>query len=111
MAPEALTTIAPQPWSEIIRVARIHRCESLMLGLSDVDSPEALKQLENLMSQVDSHVIVLRGPDGWKLSSVKKVLVPLGGRGQHDQLRARLLGSLYRHGIRQIDFLQVLPQD
>ena len=26
--------------------------------------------------------------------------MPLGGRGQHDQLRARLLGSLYRHGIR-----------
>ncbi|MEJ2165300.1 MAG: amino acid permease [Desulfobacterales bacterium] len=111
LAPEALTTIALQPWSEIIRVARIHRCESLMLGLSDVDRPDALKQLENLMSQVDSHVIVLRVPVGWNLSSVKKVLVPLGGRGQHDQLRARLLGSLYRHGIRQINFLQVLPQD
>jgi APA family basic amino acid/polyamine antiporter len=111
LAPEALTTIAPQPLSEIIRVARIYRCESLMLGLSDVDRPEALKQLENLMGHVDSHVIVLRVPDGWNLSSVKKVLVPFGGRGHHDQLRARLLGSLYRHGIRQIRFLQVLPQN
>lgn len=111
LAPEALTTIAPQPWPEIIRVARNYRCESLMLGLSDVDQPEALKQLENLMNQVDSHVIVLRAPDEWKLSSVKKVLVPFGGRGQHDQLRARLLGSLYRHGIRQIHFMHVLPQN
>ncbi|MBU0544712.1 MAG: amino acid permease [Proteobacteria bacterium] len=111
LAPEALTTIAPQPWPEIIRVAGIHRCESLMLGLSDIDRPDALKSLENLMSQVDSHVIVLRAPDGWNFSSVKKVLVPFGGRGQHDQLRARLLGSLYRHGIRQIHFLQVLPQN
>jgi APA family basic amino acid/polyamine antiporter len=109
LTPEALTTIAPQPWPEIIRVSRSHRCESLMLGLSDLDQPEALKQLENLMSQVDSHVIVLRAPPGWNLSSVKKVLVPFGGRGQHDQLRARLLGSLYRHGIRQIHFMQVLP--
>ena len=111
LAPEALTTIAPQPWPEIIRISRSHRCESLMLGLSDLDRPEALKQLENLMSQVDSHVIVLRAPRGWNLTSVKKVLVPFGGRGQHDQLRARLLGSLYRHGIRQIHFLQVLPQN
>ncbi|MDF1594417.1 MAG: amino acid permease [Desulfobacterales bacterium] len=111
LAPEALTTIVPRPWPEIIRVAGIYRCESLMLGLSDMDRPEALKPLENLMSQVDSHVIVLRVPDGWKLSSVQKVLVPFGGRGQHDQLRARLLGSLYRHGIRQIHFLQVLPKN
>jgi hypothetical protein len=111
LAPEALTTIAPQPWLEIIRVSRIHRCESLMLGLSDLDQPEALKQLENLMSQVDSHVIVLRIPRGWNLTSVQKVLVPFGGRGQHDRLRARLLGSLYRYGIRQIQFLQVLPQN
>jgi hypothetical protein len=111
LAPEALTTISPQPWQEIIRVSRSHRCESLMLGLSDLDQPEALKQLENLMSQVDSHVIVLRAPTGWNLSSVKKVLVPFGGRGQHDQLRARLLGSLYRQGIRQINFMQVLPEN
>ena len=111
LAPEALTTIAPRPWPEIVRVSRIHRCDSLMLGLSDLGKPEDLKQLENLMSQVDSHVIVLRAPRGWNLSSVKTVLVPFGGRGQHDQLRARLLGSLYRHGIRQIHFLQVLPQN
>ena len=111
LAPEALTTIAPQLWPEIIRVSRTHRCESLILGLSDLDQPEALKQLESLMSKVDSHVIVLRAPHGWNLSSVKKVLVPLGGRGQHDQLRARLLGSLYRHGIREIRFMQVLPQN
>ena len=42
---------------------------------------------------------------------MKKVLVPVGGSGQHDQLRARLLGSLYRHGIRQIHFVQVIPPD
>jgi len=111
LAPEALTTIAPQPWPEILRVSRSYRCESLMLGLSDLDEPEALKQLENLISQVDSNVIVLRAPQGWNFSSVKKVLVPFGGSGQHDQLRARLLGSLYRNGIRQIHFMQVMPKN
>ena len=52
LAPEALTTIAPQPWPEIIRVSRSHGCESLMLGLSDLDQPKALTQLENLMGRV-----------------------------------------------------------
>ena len=110
LAPEALTTIAAHPWQEIIRVAKTYRCESLLLGLSHMDAPEALQQLEQLMSTVASHVIVLRAPHGFKLSSVQKVLVPLAGRGSHDQLRARLLGNLYRNGIRDITFLQVLPE-
>jgi len=63
------------------------------------------------MSQVDSNVIVLRAHRGWRFSSVNKVLVPVSGSGQHDQLRARLLGSLYRHGIRQIHFVQIIPQN
>ena len=111
LAPEALTTIAPQPWQEIIRISRIYRCESLMLGLSQIDQPEALKQLENLMNQVDSNVIVLRAHRGWTFSAIKKVLVPVAGSGQHDQLRARLLGNLYRNDIREIHFIQVIPQN
>ncbi len=111
LSPEALTTIATHPWPEIVRVSRDHKCESLLLGLSDMDAPESLKQLENLMSLVSSNVIVLRAPSGFEISSVKKILVPLGGRGQNDQLRARLLGSLYRQGTRDITFLQVLPED
>ena len=48
MAPEALMTIAPQPWPEIVRVSRVPRCESLLLGLSDVNSVH----LEELISSV-----------------------------------------------------------
>jgi len=29
------------PWPEIARVARIHRCESLLLGLNDLSNPSA----------------------------------------------------------------------
>jgi len=111
LMPEALTTIAPLPWPEIVRVAGTYRCESLLLGLSDLEQPEALKELEHLMGQVHSNVIVLRAPMSWNLSSVKKILVPFGGRGQHDELRARLLGCLYRLGIRHVEFLQVLPKN
>ncbi len=110
LAPEALTTIAAQPWPEISRVARIYRCESLLLGLGDLVQSLAVKHLETLMSQIDSNMIVLRAPSGWHLSAVKRVLVPMGGRGQQDQLRARLLSRLYQQGIREVCFLQILPE-
>ena len=110
LAPQALITVSPQPWLEIIRVASIHRCESLLLGLSDLNEKNATSEIEKLMSRVDSDVVVLRAADEWKMSSVKKVLVPVGGGGGQDRLRARLLGSLQYMGIDQISFLRLLPE-
>ncbi len=106
MAPEALMTIAPQPWPEIVRVSRAHRCESLLLGLSDVNSVH----LEELISSVTCDVVVLHAPPGWHLQNVHRVLVPTRGLGAHDKFRARLLGSLCRTGKREVTFLQVLPE-
>jgi amino acid transporter len=110
LTPEALTTVAPQPWEEIARVSRLHGCESLLMGLSDVTSDTIERQMEDLMSRVDCDVVVLRAPRGWQLQQARRILVPTGGRGGHDQLRARLLGHLCRTGRREITFLQVLPQ-
>ncbi len=66
--------------------------------------------METLMSHVDCDVVVLRAPPGWQLDQVQRILVPTGGRGGHDQLRARLLGHLCRTGERDITSLQILPQ-
>ena len=110
LSPEALTTVASQRWEEIARVSRLHGCESLLLGLSDVTSNAIEQQMEDLMSQVDCDVVVLRAPPGWRLDQAQRILVPTGGQGSHDQLRARLLGHLCRTGQREITFLQVLPQ-
>ena len=106
MAPEALMTVAQQPWPEIVRVSRVHRCESLLLGLSDVNSTH----LEELISSVSCDVVVLHAPPGWHLKNVHRVLVPTRGLGAHDKFRARLLGSLCRTGKREVTFLQVLPE-
>ncbi|MBT3605619.1 MAG: amino acid permease, partial [Candidatus Latescibacteria bacterium] len=106
LTPEALTTIASQPWPEIVRVSRIHRCESLLLGLSDVNR----SHLEELISEVMCDVVVLHAPPGWQLEQVKRVLVPTRGHGDHDKFRARLLGNLCRTGKREVTFLQVLPE-
>jgi basic amino acid/polyamine antiporter, APA family len=108
--PEALTTVASVPWTEIARVARVHRCESLLLGFSSLTESVVTQQVEELMSQVDCDVVVLRAPAGWQLSEARRVLIPIGGRGAHDVLRARLLGSLTRMGAREVTFLGVLPE-
>lgn len=111
LQPEALISVAPVPWTEIGRVARIHRCASLLLGLSDLGETTVENHLERLMSTVDCHVAILRAPPGWSLANVRRVLVPVGGRGSHDELRARFLGSLLRTDSRQITFLRILPAD
>lgn len=109
--PEALTTVAADPWAEIARVARTRDCQSLLLGMSKLDekSPTA-RQLETLMSAVDSDVVVLRASPDWKLDNVRRILVPVGGKGYQDELRARMLGSLSRTGEREVTYMRVLTE-
>ena len=108
---ETLTTVSPQPMEEIARVARLHRCESVLLGLSKISEDSAGRDLEGLLSRLDSDVVVLRATAGWQLSETERILVPVAGRGGHDYLLARLLGSLSRQQKRQMTFLRVVPTD
>lgn len=108
LVPEMLTTIGSDAWTEIIRVAQTHRCESLLIGMSDL-SGHASASLEVLMGGVRCDVVVLRAARDWQLEKVRRVLVPVAGRGGHDVLRARLLGSLCRTGSREIVLMRVLP--
>jgi len=111
LSPEALVTMSKEPWSEIGRVAHIHRCESLVIGFSKFTEKFMKTNLEKLISAVDSNVIILRAPQGWRVKNVKKVLVPLGGQGTHEILRARMLSSLYRMNRPEITFLRIVPED
>ena len=110
LSPEALITVAPVPWPEIGRVSREHRCEGLLLGLSQITEENMGTDLEDLISSVDCDVAFLSSRPGWDLSQVRRVLVPLGGHGTHDEQRARFLGSLRRNQDPQIFFLRVLPE-
>lgn len=111
LCPEALITLSKRPWDEIGRVARIHRCESLLLGFSRVTEKLMEKNLEELISQVDCNVIILRAPRGWQIKETKKILVPVGGRRSHEALRARLLSSFHRMNQPEVSFLRVVPED
>ena len=55
-APEALTTISPEPWQEIARVSRSHHCDSLLLGFSRLSQEVVSGDLERLVSQVDCNL-------------------------------------------------------
>lgn len=110
LAPDALTTVATERWTEIARVAQAERCESLLLGLSDFTEGKTAVNLEHLANRVDSDVVVLRAPfTGWQVTAVVHILVPVGGQSDHDALRARLLSSLWRAAQPAITFLQIVP--
>jgi len=109
MRPETLLTLAPQPLQEIARVARNHQCESLLLGLTTIDDDASHAPLDGLLGSVDSDVAVLRARPGWHPDEAKRILIPLGGRGAHARLLARLLGSLFRTSPRDVTFLRTIP--
>lgn len=110
MKPDALTTFALEPWDEIERVVTAHQCRSLLLGLSKFSDMETSSHLEKLVNRVKCDVVVFRSPyAGWKITQAKRVLVPVGGFSDHDALRARVLGSLWRAFQPEIQFVQILP--
>ncbi len=106
---ETLTTVSPDPMPEIARVAKLHRCESVLLGLSKIDSDKAGSPLETLLGQLESDVVVLRASGSWSLSETQRILVPVAGRGGHDHLLARLLASFSRQQKCMVTFMRVLP--
>jgi amino acid transporter/nucleotide-binding universal stress UspA family protein len=108
--PEALATVAADPWQEIGRVAQEYRCESILLGFTEL-RPDAMEtSLDRVLAAATCDVVVLRARPGWQLSDVGEILVPVSGRSWHDRFRARLLGSLFRTGDRHATYLRVLPE-
>lgn len=106
----ALVTIVEKTWQEIIRVSETHRCESLLLGFTHFTDSHTENNLEKLLNSVDSDVVILRAPRDWQILDAKRILFPVGGRGAHGELLARLLGSICRSGSPEITFLRVMPE-
>jgi hypothetical protein len=111
--PEALLSVASDPWKEISRVASEHGCGGLLLGRADSEQIDeaSLARLENVMNDVDCDVSFLQTPPGWALKNVRRVLVPIGGRSRHQVLRIRLLGSLARGTDLHVVWIRVMPPD
>ncbi len=106
---ETLITVSPEPMNEIARVADLHRCESVLLGLSQISADAHGESLESLLGTLDADVVVLRSRKDWRITDAKKILVPIGRRGGHEHLLALLLGSLARTIQPEVTFMHVLP--
>ncbi|MFN2323706.1 MAG: APC family permease, partial [Trueperaceae bacterium] len=111
MTPQALTTIADDAWGEIARVARTLDCESLLLGLSNLEDAATLERVDALIAAVRSDVVVLRAPVDWHLERCRKVVVPFAGRSDQERLRARVLASLARLSDPDVELVRMLPAD
>ncbi|MEZ4632226.1 MAG: amino acid permease [Deinococcales bacterium] len=109
--PEALTTLADDPWQEMARVAKSHGCESLLLGVNQLSDEVAEGRLSQLFDNLDCDIILLRLPSNWNFTGLKRIIIPIAGGSQHDVLRARLLASLAKEGSYELEFVRVLSED
>ncbi len=109
--PETLFTIASDVWGEIARVANSQPCETVLVGLPRLTEPGVESQLEGLISRIGADVVIVRAPPRWRIKEARRILVPVKGRRDHSELRARLLGSLARSSERWVTFMCTLPSD
>lgn len=107
---DALISIAGDSWARIRQVAHFHECECLLLGLGQLPAGEGAlsPQLEELIDGVDCDVAIMRVPEGWRLGEARRIVVPIGGKGDEHKLRARVLGSLCRTGARDVHFVTAM---
>ena len=108
---ETLATVSAEPMGEIARVARLHRCESVLLGLSKITEDAGDSPIEGLLGRLEADVVVLRAPPEWHLVKQQRILIPVAGRGTHNHLLVRLLGSLARRQKCEVTFLRVIPEN
>ena len=79
------------------------------MGMSPLKGRKMDPRFEQLMNLVPADAVILGGSRVWCLSSTRKILIPVGGVEIHGELRARLLGSLFRTGAREITYLGIIP--
>ncbi|MDX1394950.1 MAG: amino acid permease [Gemmatimonadota bacterium] len=108
---ETLFTMARDPWAEIVRVARGHGCETVLVGMPDLTGEDAGRRLEGLWSRLDTDIVILRAPAGWRIHEATRLLVPTAGGREHSHLRARVLASLSRSAELSVTFMRTVPPD
>ena len=65
--------------------------------------------MSDLLLGLDADVVLVRAPHRWRVTQVRRVLVPIGGVRDHSRVRARLLASLSRTDACEITFLRTIP--
>jgi amino acid transporter/nucleotide-binding universal stress UspA family protein len=108
--PEAVITVADDPWEEITRLAQRSGCEKVVLGVGTLGRSMMAGPLERLIGRVDADVVVIRAPDDWDPDMAHSILVPSRGGRAHSPIRARVVGSLCHEAPRDVTYLGVMPE-
>ncbi|MCP5057280.1 MAG: amino acid permease [bacterium] len=106
---ETLFTVAPDTVAEILRVARLYRCETVLLGAPRLEGGKVGPRVSELLLGLDADVVLVRAPHRWCVAQVRRVLIPIGGVRDHSRVRARLLASLSRTDECALTFLRTVP--
>ena len=105
---EALATVAQDPWDEMERVAREHRCATILIGMTHLSDAALRGRIDLLASRLTCNVVIARIPPEWRPEGVGRALVPIRGSRVHNSLRARLLTSLRHRAAPQIQVVYLL---
>jgi amino acid transporter len=109
---DMLTTFADKPLDEIMRVAKTHRCSSVLMGLTQISENQTMHELEQFVRTVHCDAVILKQPyTGWNIKDVSRILVPVAGYAEHDLLRANIIASLWRSVKPVFSFIRILPED
>jgi amino acid transporter len=93
--PRALLSVSEEPWQEIRRVAEEYRCHSVLLGPPPL-TERGRAALEDLVNTLGGGASFLFADARWDLATTRRLIVPVGGRGRHHTLRARVVAALLR---------------
>jgi len=109
LRPEALITVAEDPWAEITRVAQRSAADKVVLGVGTLGRSMMAGPLERLIGTVDADVVVIRAPNDWDPDMAHSILIPARGGRAHSPIRARVVGSLCHESARAVTYLGVRP--
>lgn len=105
---EGAVLLAPEVTDAIARVAAELHPETVLVGMANMGEAGGMDLLSEILARTTADVVVLNALPAWSLDGVTRILVPVAGGTPHDPLRARLIGSLMRHGKRSVRLLRIL---
>jgi len=104
----SLTKIARSVAPEIVRVAQENLCQLILMGYKQEKDPLENSLIHYVISHQPCDVAVLKSDTPFK-KPVKRILIPIGGKEIHDQLKVRLVHCLYGQEKPDVTLLTVVP--
>ncbi len=108
---EGIVSVASDPWQGMQEVADRYDAKTILLGFSAEEAGRSKSKIESLLRDSHSNVAIMHTPADWDFSVVERVVVPIGGKGDHDRFRAQALGGLLAAGVKEVLFLRILSEN